>query len=138
MSELVLRIILFRLMKLQEDGSYVVVGYMKMENGRVCHKTIPMEMSGDVGYAGFRDIRIGSYSQNYIQHDRLDQYTGVDIRGDKVFERDEGIDRRQRFTVELINGSWAMRTKRPRVDFIQDLYRNIKYAKITGVQGVTK
>jgi hypothetical protein len=140
--------------RLIKDG--LVVGYQKQASGKIYHaKAKHADEKGDIIDDYFFDISVieqvqrmrEDYNQtwlpelvNYIHHDRVDQFTGLTHDGTKVFERDTGDEvtpsKVETFTVELIRGTWSMRTYRPRSEWIQDLYRNIKHATIIGIEGV--
>jgi hypothetical protein len=89
--------ILIRLLRKQPDGSFKIVGYEKHENGVIYHcDIVRVHQAGDLtkpilNNLCWRDILdITCHNTlNYIKHDRKDPYTGIEIAGVKLFQRDE-------------------------------------------------
>jgi hypothetical protein len=69
--------ILFRLLKQQEDGSFKVVGYEMATVSGV----------REIDWYSCRKVD-GLYHKSYIPHSRKDLYTGIEVDGVKLFERD--------------------------------------------------
>ena len=137
--------ILMRLMRKLPDGSFEVVGYEKHEGGRIyhagfnskkellCYEDILPDCDGDMGW---------------VKHDRKDRYTGVDIDGVKVFERDEVMQQGTRTTM----GGWVSVTdEKGTVKYVPELAKFMAVStmttggydmnalsnpKLTGIEGV--
>lgn len=91
--------ILFRLLRNLDDGSYEVVGYEKHEGGAIYHSK-DMEQWGDIMQLTYietlkehalcpTDTYTKACHLNYIPHDRKDIYTGIEVDGVKLFEKDK-------------------------------------------------
>lgn len=120
-----------RLLKKQPDGSYKVVGFMKVENGRIYHKSVKDNKWNDILCISYRGR---SY---FIKHDRVDQYTGISIDRVKVFENDvlesiKGIERMVKFT----DGGFVLASAAQGIFAETPLEASVKNAKITGIEGV--
>jgi hypothetical protein len=90
------RDILYRLLKRLTDGSYEVVGYEKHEGGRIYHSKDIKNWDHIFKYKVTitRNLKAGTIAtvdhNNYIHHDRMDQFTGITLNdGTRVFERDK-------------------------------------------------
>lgn len=139
-------IILSRLIK---DGK--VAGYQKQENGKIYHKKNHTLKEFNIwqDISEILHIECCEYAElkNYITHDRVDRWTGID--GIKVFERDrlkiEGIVRL--FTVQY-HAPAAMWVVIPDLVFIDGEPKReamVNYIKngafkgnIIGIEGVKK
>jgi hypothetical protein len=99
------RVLLYRLMRLKGDGKFECVGYMKIEGGRIYHTDV-LDFKYLSGHKASVWAEVIILRGCYIQFDRADQYTGVDLAdGTKVFERDNvgfgsGIVRTVRYLPE--------------------------------------
>lgn len=106
-------ILLNRLLKKQDDGVYKVVGWewhklvkafetpmgIVPDNYTTLHAKLPVYKSpphykkyGTLEEAKFSNITVKyncSDKEAWIDHDRKDRYTGVEIDGKKLFERDK-------------------------------------------------
>jgi hypothetical protein len=92
------REILYRLLKRLTDGSYKVVGYEWHQDGRIYHSKDIKNWNHIFKYKVTitRNLKAGTIAtvdhNNYIPHDRKDQFTGItlyDTERTKLFERDE-------------------------------------------------
>lgn len=140
-----MRKLLFRLLKKQPDGSYGVVGYEKHENGIIYHKELYNPLSAYKDDTDWNCI-IGDFNPWYIRHKRKDQYIGIDIDGEKVFENDKmALGTRAIGVVVMDKGRWVVKYSYTNVvaHHQKNLYQlcNNDWRKdddkITGIQGVT-
>jgi hypothetical protein len=100
-------------MKKLDDGHYEVVGYQKFENGRIYHQAVDSNNWHDISLIGESNVNLVIEGLTklpfYIEHNRLDRYTGVDLKdGTKIFENDIlEYNEVGHYKVVLKNGAWC-------------------------------
>jgi hypothetical protein len=118
-----------------------VVGYQKLEGGRILHNCLLYAMEKES--ANWYDIltidkkysteKMSSeiYHPYYISHDRVDRWTGVEIKGEKVFERDQVKGETLEGVVRFEDGSFVVH-----FEHASCYLSSSNKLKIIGIQGV--